>query len=451
MTRYFDRYASHYATILRLGMPLLLGQLGVIVTGYADTIMVGNYNTDALASASFVNSIMAFVLMLSMGFSYGLTPLVGALFAAGNDRAMAATVRNGVVANVAYVALWSIPLTLGYFALHRIGLPEHLLPVIRPYYVLLLVSLLPIGAINALRQFTDAINDTKVSMYILVGGNGLNILLNYMLIYGRFGAPELGLMGAGIATLVARIVMFVAYVAYILCRSSYKRYRHLLLHGGLEKSQLRRITTTSMPISMQIGMETAIFTAASVFAGWLGANSMAAVQVLTTIGQLGFMVYYSLGAAASIKMSNYLGLNDTTRIREVAHAGYVIILASALLASVVFYFFGHALAGFFTNDEAVVTLVTSQIGLLILYQFGDATQIAFANSLRGIAHVKPIMNRAFVAYILIGIPVMYLLCFPIGLKISGIYLAHTISLMTAGGLFYATFRTRIAQIESSRL
>ena len=446
MTRYFDRYASHYATILRLGMPLLLGQLGVIVTGYADTIMVGNYNTDALASASFVNSIMAFVLMLSMGFSYGLTPLVGALFAAGNDRAMAATVRNGVVANVAYVVLWSIPLTLGYFALHRIGLPEHLLPVIRPYYVLLLVSLLPIGAINALRQFTDAINDTKVSMYILVGGNGLNILL----IYGRFGAPELGLMGAGIATLVARIVMFVAYVAYILCRSSYKRYRHLLLHGGLEKSQLRRITTTSMPISMQIGMETAIFTAASVFAGWLGANSMAAVQVLTTIGQLGFMVYYSLGAAASIKMSNYLGLNDTTRIREVAHAGYVIILASALFASVVFYFFGHALAGFFTNDEAVVTLVTSQIGLLILYQFGDATQIAFANSLRGIAHVKPIMNRAFVAYILIGIPVMYLLCFPIGLKISGIYLAHTISLMTAGGLFYATFRTRIAQIESSR-
>lgn len=450
MTRYFDRYASHYATILRLGMPLLLGQLGVIVTGYADTIMVGNYNTDALASASFVNSIMAFVLMLSMGFSYGLTPLVGALFAAGNDRAMAATVRNGVVANVAYVVLWSIPLAIGYFLLHRIGLPEHLLPVIRPYYVLLLVSLLPIGAINALRQFTDAINDTKVSMYILVGGNGLNILLNYMLIYGRFGAPELGLMGAGIATLVARIVMFVAYVAYILFRSSYKRYRHLLLHGGLEKSQLRRITTTSMPISMQIGMETAIFTAASVFAGWLGANSMAAVQVLTTIGQLGFMVYYSLGAAASIKMSNYLGLNDTTRIREVAHAGYVIILASALFASVVFYFFGHALAGFFTNDEAVVTLVTSQIGLLILYQFGDATQIAFANSLRGIAHVKPIMNRAFVAYILIGIPVMYLLCFPIGLKISGIYLAHTISLMTAGGLFYATFRTRIAQIESSR-
>ena len=291
MTPYFERYGNHYATILRLGMPLLLGQLGVIVTGYADTIMVGNYNTDALASASFVNSIMAFVLMLSMGFSYGLTPLVGALYGSDNDAQLAGMVRGGVVANVAYVALWSLPLAVGYLFLHHIGLPEHLLPVIRPYYVLLLISLLPIGAINALRQFTDAINDTKVSMYILVAGNGLNILLNYMLIYGRWGAPEMGLTGAGVATLTARVVMLAAYVAYILSRKSYNRYRSLLLHGRIEKAQLRLITVTSLPISMQIGMETAIFTAASIFAGWLGANTMAAVQVLTTIGQLGFMVY----------------------------------------------------------------------------------------------------------------------------------------------------------------
>ena len=164
MTPYFERYGNHYATILRLGMPLLLGQLGVIVTGYADTIMVGNYNTDALASASFVNSIMAFVLMLSMGFSYGLTPLVGALYGSDNDAQLAGMVRGGVVANVAYVALWSLPLALGYLFLHRIGLPEHLMPVIKPYYVLLLISLLPTGSIYFLRQFSVVINDTKVSM-----------------------------------------------------------------------------------------------------------------------------------------------------------------------------------------------------------------------------------------------------------------------------------------------
>ena len=250
MTPYFERYGNHYATILRLGMPLLLGQLGVIVTGYADTIMVGNYNTDALASASFVNSIMAFVLMLSMGFSYGLTPLVGALYGSDNDAQLAGMVRGGVVANVAYVALWSLPLALGYLFLHRIGLPEHLMPVIRPYYVLLLISLLPIGAINALRQFTDAINDTKVSMYILVSGNALNIVLNYVLIYGHLGLPELGLTGAGIATLASRVAMLIAYAAYLLCHPRYRCYRANLLHAPLSSANMRTIVVTSLPISL---------------------------------------------------------------------------------------------------------------------------------------------------------------------------------------------------------
>ncbi|MGN0214083.1 MAG: MATE family efflux transporter [Muribaculaceae bacterium] len=446
ISNYVASYGHHYATIIRLGIPLLLGQLGIIVTGYADTIMVGNYSTDALASASFANSVIAFVLMLSIGFSYGLTPLVGALFSVGSVKRLAATVRAGVIVNVAYVVLWCVPLMAAYLWMHRLGLPQHLLPVIRPYYLLLLVSLLPLGAVNALRQFTDAINNTKVSMYILVCGNALNIALNYALIYGHLGLPELGLTGAGIATLAARMAMLIAYAVYLLCNKRYRHYRSHLLHAPAQSANLRSIITTSLPISLQIGMETAIFTAASVFAGWLGTNSLAAVQVLTTIGQLGFMVYYSLGAAASIKMSNYLGLGDVCHIRQMAHAGYVIILASALAASLAFYFGGEYLAKLFTNDAAVVALVSSQIGLLILYQFGDATQIAFANSLRGIAHVKPIMKLAFVAYFIIGIPVMYLLCFPIGFGISGIYMAHTISLLTAGILFRQSFYRRISRL-----
>ncbi|MGM9823229.1 MAG: MATE family efflux transporter [Muribaculaceae bacterium] len=446
LQNYFATYKHHYAIIIRLGIPLLLGQLGIIVTGYADTIMVGNYSTDALASASFANSVIAFVLMLSIGFSYGLTPLVGALFSSGSTNRLAATVRAGVAANVAYVALWCVPLLAVYVWLDRLGLPTHLLPVIRPYFMLLLVSLLPLAVVNALRQFTDAINDTKVSMYILVCGNALNIVLNYALIYGHLGLPELGLTGAGIATLASRVAMLIAYVAYLLCHPRYRCYRANLLHAPLSGANVRTIVVTSLPISLQIGMETGIFTAASVFAGRLGTNTLAAVQVLTTIGQLGFMVYYSLGAAASIKIANYLGVNDTLRIRQVAHAGYMITLASAVVASMAFYFGGEFLAGLFTNDAAVVALVSSQIGLLILYQFGDATQIAFSNGLRGIAHVKPIMGIAFVSYIVVGIPVMYALCFPFGFDISGIYLAHTISLLTAGLWFRHTFSKHIAQL-----
>lgn len=176
---YIEKYRHHYYTILRLGMPLLLGQLGLIVTGYADTIMVGNYSTEALASASFVNNALVFVIMLGMGFSYGLTPLVGALFAKGDTKSVGQVVYNGVIANFFYTLLWCLPMLLLYFCLHLIGLPENLLPTIRPYFMLIFASVIPLGIINGLRQFTDAINDTKVSMYILLSGNIMNIILIY--------------------------------------------------------------------------------------------------------------------------------------------------------------------------------------------------------------------------------------------------------------------------------
>ncbi len=443
---YFSKYATHYSTILKLGIPLLLGQFGVIVTSYVDTIMVGNYNTAALASASFVNSVMGFVMMLSMGFSYGLTPLVGSLYSSNDIRSLGQIVRNGFFVNVAYVGICCLFLGVLYLNLHNIGLPEHLVPVIKPYFALLTLSMLPMAAVNALRQFTDAINNTKVSMTILVGGNLLNIVLNYMLIYGKCGMPELGLTGAGIATLVARVAMLAGYVGYIFFKPDYRHYRQSIAQSTISSSKMMHIIRTSLPISIQMGMETATFTMASVFAGWLGANSMAAVQVLSTIGQLGFMVYYSLGAATSIKMSNFMGLGNTQKIKEVSHAGYVITLVSAVLASVIFLFAGEGMARLFTNDEAVVALVVSQIIPLILYQFGDATQIAFANSLRGIAHVKPIIGCAFVSYILIGIPAMYVFCFPLECGIYGIYMSHFVSLLTAGALFYRQFSKKMRSL-----
>lgn len=448
---YIEKYRHHYVSILRLGLPLLLGQLGLIVTGYADTIMVGNYSTEALASASFVNNALVFVIMLGMGFSYGLTPLVGALYAKGDIGSVGQTVYNGIIANFIYTMLWCIPLLVLYFALHLIGLPENLLPLIRPYFLLIFASVIPLGIINALRQFTDAINDTKVSMFILLSGNILNIILNYLLIYGKFGAPELGLNGAGIATLISRIFMLVVYVIFLLASPRYGKYRKSIFASEVSFQEIRYISTTSLPISLQIGMETFIFTISSVFAGWIGENAMAAWQVINTMAQIGFMIYYSIGAAASIKMSNYYGVHDYNSVKHTAHASYVLTLASAAVACSIFIIFGRQLAGIFTCDAAVVALVTAHMLHLTLYQIGDATQIAYANALRGIAYVKPIMRHAFVAYFLVGIPAMYILCFPLGLNMAGIYVAYFIALLGAGLLFCRSFYHRMSQLTETPL
>lgn len=426
-----------------------MGQLGVIVTGYADTIMVGNYNTTALASASYVNFLINLVLMMSLGFSYGLTPLVGALFGKGDKSNLGAMVRGGLLLNVLYVLVLMIPMLVVYLMLDHMGLPEHLVPVIRPYLMIITLSMIPVAAVNAFKQFTDAINDTKVSMYILVAGNALNIVLNYLLIYGHFGAPELGLYGAGLATFIARVMMITAYFIYIFCHPTYREYRHDLLHSNPGIADLRKIFKTSLPTSIQMGLETFIFTVAAIFAGWLGAIDLATIQVLNVMGQIGFMVYYSLGAATSIKMSNYYGLGNIRVVKDVSHAGYVITLISSVVACSIFYFFGGTLASIFSNDPEVVSLVMATIGLLILYQLGDATQIAFANSLRGISYVKPIMSQAFISYVIIGIPVMYLLCFTLNLRLSGIYLALGLALLVAGIFFYVTFNRRIKQLQQA--
>lgn len=447
---YIEKYRHHYYTILRLGMPLLLGQLGLIVTGYADTIMVGNYSTEALASASFVNNALVFVIMLGMGFSYGLTPLVGALFAKGDTKSVGQVVYNGVIANFFYTLLWCLPMLLLYFCLHLIGLPENLLPTIRPYFMLIFASVIPLGIINGLRQFTDAINDTKVSMYILLSGNIMNIVLNYMLIYGKWGTPEMGLNGAGVATLISRVFMLVAYIIFLIASPRYGEYRKAFLESTISWQQIRHISVTSLPISLQIGMETSIFTISSVFAGWLGENTMAAWQVINTMAQIGFMIYYSIGAAASIKMANYYGVHNYTGVKQIAHASYVLTLTSAVLACAIFIIFGRQLAGIFTCDAAVVALVSAHMLHLTLYQIGDATQIAYANALRGITHVKPIMKYAFVAYFVVGVPAMYLLCFPLGFDMAGIYYSYFIALLGAGILFSRSFYSRIAALISTK-
>ena len=445
---YFKTYSKHYTSILRLGLPLLLGQLGMIVTGYADTIMVGNYSTEALASSAFVNNALVFVIMLGLGFSYGLTPMIGSLYSKNDTKRMGELVRNGVIVNFLYTLAWCVPMLILYFNIHNLGLPENLLPTIRPYYLLIFFSVIPLGIVNALRQFTDAINDTKVSMYILLAGNILNIIFNYLLIYGKCGMPELGLNGAGISTLMSRVFMLVAYAVYVFFAPRYSHYRKAIVSGSTSGQDMRSITATSLPISLQLGMETAIFTIASVFAGWLGESTMAAVQIVNTIAQIGFMIYYSLGAAASIKMSNHYGIHDYVGVKQIAHAAYMLTLASVVLACSIFIIFGEQMAGLFTRDAAVVALVTAHMLHLTLYQIGDATQIAYANALRGIAHVKPILKYAFISYIVVGIPLMYVLCFTLNLRMAGIYYAYFFALLGAGLLFSHAFFRRMASLTA---
>ena len=436
---FIRKYGNHYKRILVVGFPILLGQLGVIITGFADTMMVGRYSTDALASASFVNSVINLMSIVCLGFSYGLTPLVGSYFARAETLKVATVVKTALLLNLLFTLLCAAILLVVYFFLDSMGQPSHLLPLMRPYYMVVLISMIPIGVVNALRQFTDGITDTKIAMLILVGGNVLNIVGNWVLIYGRCGFPELGLYGAGVSTLVARISMLVVYVGCLCAMKKYKPYVKAYTKGKITTKEMKQVVTVSMPVALQMGMETTIFTVAALFVGWLGAEYLAAYQVVLMVGTFGFMVYYSLGAGASILVANHAGVSDIVNVRRCAFAAYHVILAMALFASLLILTVGEDVMRWATSDERVIEISLTLIVPWIVYQLGDATQIAFANVLRGIKCVLPVMRYAFWSYIVLGIPACYIFAFPLNGGIVGVFLSFAVSLFVAGVLFMRRF------------
>lgn len=431
---------SHFKAILRLGFPIAIGQLGVIVMGFADTMMVGRYSTDSLAAASFVNSIFNLVTFLLLGYSYGLTPLISSLFGRGEKAEAGGTLKQALWCNILFALVLVMALALLYFNLDRMGQPAEILPLVRPYYLTMLASMLFVALFNALRQFTDGVTDTSTAMWALLVGNLLNILGNFLLIYGIGFFPELGLLGAGLSTMLSRIVVAAILVVVVMRRRKYSGYRNGFRTAGISFATLRRINAQSLPISLQMGMETGAFTFSGIMAGWLGAVELATFQVTNTLGTLGFLLYYSFGSGMSIRLAAFYGVGDWEKVRATARAGRVLLLCMCAISSLVFIFFGENIIRFFTADFSVIALAVSLVPLLVLYQVGDSMQVCYANALRGTSHVMSMMSVAFVSYVVVNIPVGYLLAFPFGMGIHGLYLAFTLGLLTAAALFYYNYR-----------
>ena len=435
----WDKYKDNYKAIVKLGIPILIGQIGMIVVAFADNIMVGRYSTEALASASFVNNVFNMANFACVGFTYGLTPLAGALFTQRRHGTIGAMIRNALLLNVLFALLVTGIMTLLWFNLDRLNQPEELLPLIRPYYIQVLAGLLPIAVFNVFAQWLFAINRTALPMWIILASNAVNIAGNYALIYGHFGRPELGLMGAGYSTLFARYLCVAVVVCIFLTSGRFREYREGYAKARINRLMLSQLNRTSWPISLQMTFESGSFTVAAVMAGMIGAISLASFQIIVITGTLGFCIYYSMGSAVAVRVANAAGLNDRPTMRRNAFAGYHIILVLAAISSTIFVMFGRELIHAFTEDPAVIEATLVLIFPLVLYQLGDATQINFASALRGTEHVTPMIWIAFFCYIVVGIPATYIIAFPLGLGTYGIILSFSVSLFLAGALFLYFF------------
>lgn len=428
-----------YSILFRLGLPVLVTQLGTIVVSMADTMMVGAYGTRELASAAFVNNLYMVPIVMQMGFAGGVTPLIGALWGAGRFRDAGSMLRVALRLNVTLAMFVCLVMGGLYFALPHMGQPPELLPLVKEYYLIVLASVIVGSLFYPCMQMAMGVTDTVSPMVIIVGGNLLNIAGNYLLIFGHCGMPELGLAGAGLSTLLARVACSVAMVWVVTRSRRYRPYREGLRCPVPVPGQRRGLWRTSVPVMIQSGVECSLWGLGAVVSGWYGKEQLAAYQVVLVMGQLGFMTYMSFTTATSIRVANLTGVGDRAGILATARAGLRMILCLATLASLTFMLFGRGILTLFTLDPAVIGVGVTLVFPLVLYQYADAVQMTYVNALRGTSRVRPLIPISVTSYLLVGAPVMLFLASGLGMASAGVYYSFSVALVLAAVLYRRSF------------
>ena len=441
-------YMNKVREILKIGVPIMLGQACVIILAFADNIMIGWHSVNELAASSFVNNVMNFFILTELGFASGMTPIIGAFHGNGNVKGVGTTVRNGLLVNGIIGLIGLVLLAVIYLFIDSFGQEPELLPLIRPYFVIVGISIIFALGFNVLKQFTDGICKPVVSMLFLMGGNVLNIFGNWVLIYGKLGCPELGLMGAGLSTLISRILMLLCFVLYIFKSEQFKAYAQAIKEALFSRVKMRHIFNMGYPVAIQMGLEASTFSFSAIMVGWISVTALAAHQVAITISQLFFLMMQGLSFALSILVSNCYGKKDYAGIHAYVKRGILMIFGTSLSLSILLYIFRYPAVGMFTDSPEVAEIAVVLFYVLFAYQIGDGIQLCFANVLRGLQDVKPIMYAAFVSYYLIAIPVAYILGFKAGLGAVGVWLGFPIGLTLAGLFFYARYRSDMRRLTA---
>tara|TARA_B100000809_G_scaffold266893_1_gene332651 strand:- start:7878 stop:9200 length:1323 start_codon:yes stop_codon:yes gene_type:complete len=422
--------------------------LGHTMVAFVDNIMVGQIGTAELAAVSLANSFMFIAMSLGIGFSTAITPLIAEADGEGNFEVGKSTFKHGLF----LCSVISILLFLGVFLaepiLHLMKQPPEVVELAIPYLNLVAVSLIPLVIFQAFKQFSDGMSMTKYPMYATLIGNVINIVLNYLFIFGKFGFPEMGIVGAAIGTLVARVVM-VIYLWYLL--SQHHKSRAFVLNikiFTLSKKMIKKLYSLGFPSAMQMFFEVAIFTAAIWLSGILGKNPQAANQIALNLSSMTFMVAMGLSVTAMIRVGNQKGLKRYIELRRIAFSIFMIATLLGVVFAILFFLFSGMLPKIYLdlNDPTkmvdnyeVITIASKLLLIAAVFQITDTIQVVALGALRGMQDVKIPTIMTFISYWVIGFPISYYLSLYTDYKSAGIWIGLLAGLTASGILLFIRF------------
>lgn len=444
----FSNYTKEFAYNIKLSVPVILGMLGHTFVQFADNIMVGQLGTAELAAVSLGNSFVFIAMSLGIGFSTAITPLVAEADGAGNKQNAKSALKHGLVLCTILGFSLFLLILLAKPLMYLMEQPEEVVELAMPYLDLVAFSLVPLIVFQAFKQFSEGLSQTRYPMYATILANVVNITLNYLLIFGTFGFPKLGIVGAAWGTLISRIVM----VFYLWMLLKNKKKFHDYVTGfnlkNIEKRVLRKIISLGFPSALQMFFEVAIFTAAIWLSGVLGKNPQAANQIALNLSSMTFMFGMGLGVAAMIRVGNQKGLKDYTELRRIAQSIFFLTLLLEIVFALLFLLGRDWFPTLyldvddrmnFTDNTEVIILASQLLLVAAFFQISDGIQVVVLGALRGLQDVKIPTFITFVAYWLIGFPISYYLGLHTSLESVGIWVGLLTGLTASAIMLYIRF------------
>ena len=443
-----SRYTTEFSYNLRLAFPVILGMLGHTLIGIVDNFMVGNLGSTELAAVSLGNSFIFIGMSLGIGFSTAITPLIAVADAENDDKKIRTIFHHGLLlCTVLGIAIF-ILIVLAKPIMRLMNQPEAVVDLAAPYIDWVAFSLIPVIIFQGYKQFADGLSQTKYSMYAIYLANVVHIFFNYVLIYGVWGFPKLGILGAALGTVISRIMM-VVFMHYILRQNAtFKIYFKNFTFKEIKKSILEKIINLGLPSAMQMLFEVTLFTAAIWLSGSLGKNSQAANQIALTLASSTFMVAMGFSVAAMIRVSNSRGMKDYNQLITVARSIFLLAIIVETFFGLIFIIFHNYLPHLFLNmsdasqqlDNTEIIFIASKLLLVAaVFQISDGIQVVVLGALRGLQDVKIPMYITFVAYWIVGFPISYYLGKHTSLGATGIWIGLLAGLTAAAVFLYIRF------------
>ncbi len=436
---FWDHYSSHIKATIHLSFPVVIAQIGNVMMGFIDNLMIGDLGYIPLSAASLANGCFMIIVIIGIGITMAITPLVAEEHGAERDDLIGDYLRNGVVVGLGCGVVLGLLVFILTELMPYLDQPPEDVALAMPYTKILSISTIPMMIFLAFKQFTDGLSHTRVAMYVTLVGLFANTFINWLLIYGHWGFPRWELNGAGLGTLLSRTLMAILMGLYIFKSSRFQKYDVLTGWRRFKGKYITKILQLGVPSGFQYFFEAGAFVGAALMVGWIGSAERAAHQIVIQMASITFMVVIGISAGSTIRVGNFMGKKNWLQVQRAGLTGVYLSAAFMTLSAITFWLTRYYLPQWFVDEPLVIEIAASLMIFAAFFQIFDGIQAVAIGILRGIQDVVIPTIITFIAYWLVNLPLGYILGFIFDFGVQGVWVSFSFSLCTASALLTGRF------------